>query len=114
MAAKDSFGAKDTLKAAGRDYTIYKLEALEKRGFALTRLPYSIKVLIENVLRREDGRIVTADQVEALAKWGKTGFDREFAFMPARVLLQDLTGVPVVADLAAMRDAMVRLGGDAA
>ena len=114
MAAKNSFGARGTLKAAGRDYTIYRLETLEKRGFALARLPFSIKVLIENVLRREDARIVTAEQVEALAKWGQRGFDREFAFMPARVLLQDLTGVPVVADLAAMRDAIVRLGGDAA
>src|ERR1700678_3147664 len=77
-------------------------------------MPYSIKVMIENVLRREDGVIVTTGQIEALARWNGKGGEREFSFMPARVLLQDFTGVPVVADLAAMRDAIKRLGGDPA
>ncbi len=108
----NSLGARAKLEVAGHSYTIHRLDALEKRGFALSRIPYSIRVMIENVLRREDGRIVTADQVEALARWGKGSAEREFSFMPARVLLQDFTGVPVVADLAAMRDAVKRLGGD--
>ena len=111
---KNSFGGRATLAVNGSNYTIYKLEALEKRGFALNRLPYSIRVMLENVLRREDGRIVTGDQVEALARWNARKVEGEFAFMPARVLLQDFTGVPVVADLAAMRDAIKRLGGDPA
>ena len=111
--SKNSFGARATLRVGGKDYTIYKLEALEKRGFSLTELPYSIRVLLESVLRREDGAIVTAAQVEALARWNKDARG-EFAFVPARVLLQDLTGVPVVADLAAMRDAIKRLGGNPA
>src|SRR5713101_5034361 len=112
--SKNSFGARTTLKFDGKDYAVYSLEAVEKRGHSLARLPYSIKVLLENVLRREDGVSVTAEQVEAVAKWatGKGLDQREFSFMPARVLLQDFTGVPVVADLAAMRDAIKRLGGD--
>ncbi|HUY20607.1 MAG TPA: aconitate hydratase AcnA [Candidatus Binataceae bacterium] len=108
---KNSFGALATLKVAGREYKIHKLDTLERRGFALARLPYSIRVLIENVLRREDGVNVTAAQVEKLAQWNGKGGE-EFSFTPARVLLQDFTGVPVVADLAAMRDAIARLGGD--
>ena len=112
--SKNSFGARATLKVNGSDYTIYKLEALEKKGFALARLPYSIRVMIENVLRREDGRIVSADQIETLARWNPRPVTGEFSFMPARVLLQDFTGVPVVADLAVMRDAIKRLGGDPA
>ena len=75
-------------------------------------MPYSIKVMIENVLRREDGVIVTTGQIEALARWSGKGGEREVSFMPARVLLQDFTGVPVVADLAAMRDAIKKLGGN--
>ena len=109
---KDSFGARTALNVGGRKYTIFSLPALERRGFALARLPYSIKVMLENVLRREDGVVVTADQVEAVARWQPQPGEREFSFMPARVLLQDFTGVPVVADLAAMRDAIKRLGGD--
>jgi aconitate hydratase len=111
---KDSFGARTALDVGGRKYTIFSLPALERRGFTLTRLPYSIKVMLENVLRREDGVVVTADQVEAVARWQPQPGEREFSFMPARVLLQDFTGVPVVADLAAMRDAIKRLGGDPA
>jgi aconitate hydratase len=113
--AKDSFGARTTLAVGSKSYTVYALDALTRRGFDLAGLPFSIKVLLENVLRREDGVNVTADQVEALARWdGAKGADREFSFMPARVLLQDFTGVPVVADLAVMRDAIRKLGGDPA
>ncbi|HTY56831.1 MAG TPA: aconitate hydratase AcnA [Candidatus Binataceae bacterium] len=112
--AKNSFGARAALAVNGSNYTIHKLEALEKRGFSLGRLPYSIRVMLENVLRREDGRIVTGEQVEAVARWNARAVTGEIAFMPARVLLQDFTGVPVVADLAAMRDAIKRLGGDPA
>ena len=112
---KNSFGTRTTLTAGGKSYTIHSLDALAKRGFDLTRLPYSIKVMVENVARREDGEIVTASHVEALARWAeKRGRgEQEFSFMPARVLLQDFTGVPVVADLAVMRDAIRRLGGAA-
>src|SRR5439155_7267469 len=110
--SKNSFGARASLTVGGRDYSIHKLEALEKRGFALSRLPYSIRVMLECVLRREDGRIVTAEQIETLARWTPKPPEREFSFMPARVLLQDFTGVPVVADLAAIREAVQRLGGD--
>jgi aconitate hydratase len=109
--ASNSFGARGSLKARDRNYTIWRLDALEKGGFALDRLPVSIKVLIENLIRREDGVVVTAEQIEALAKWDGKPSNREISFMPARVLLQDLTGVPVVADLAVMRDAIARLGG---
>jgi aconitate hydratase len=113
---KNSFEARTTLAAGGGSYAIYSLEALAKRGFDLNRLPFSIKVLVENVLRRENGVLVTSEHVEALARWadsrGRSA--QEFSFMPARVLLQDFTGVPVVADLAVMRDAIRRLGGDPA
>ena len=112
--ATNSFGARSTLTVDGKAYTIHKLEALEKHGFSLARMPYSIKVMIENVLRREDGVIVTTGQIEALARWNGKGGEREVSFMPARVLLQDFTGVPVVADLAVMRDAIKKLGGNPA
>ena len=112
---KNSFEARTALDAGGKNYTIYALAALIKRGFNLERLPFSIKVLLENVLRREDGENVTAAHVEALARWnGAKDGDQEFSFMPARVLLQDFTGVPVVADLAVMRDAIRKLGGNPA
>ena len=110
---KDSFGARGTLRVGVKDYTIYRLSALEQRGIKLARLPFSIRVLVENVLRCEDGANVTIAEIEALAKWNPKPGEREFSFVPARVLLQDFTGVPVVADLAAMRDAIGRLGGDA-
>src|SRR5215472_19041094 len=109
--ANNTFGARGSLKAGDRNYTICRLDALEKRGFALDKLPISIKVLIENLLRREDGVVVTPEHIEALAKWDGKPSNREISFMPARVLLQDLTGVPVVADLAVMRDAIAKLGG---
>ncbi len=113
--SKDSFSTRTTLNVGSKSHVIHSLEALAKRGFDLARLPFSIKVLLENVLRREDGANVTADHVAALARWnGARDGDQEFSFMPARVLLQDFTGVPVVADLAVMRDAIRRLGGDPA
>ncbi|MGA6974087.1 MAG: hypothetical protein WBY93_20845, partial [Candidatus Binatus sp.] len=80
--ATNSFGARSTLTVDGKSYTIYKLEALEKHGFSLARMPYSIKVMIENVLRREDGVIVTTGQIEALARWSGKGGEREVSFMP--------------------------------
>src|SRR5262249_52307598 len=108
----NSFGASASLQVNGSKHTIFKLDALEKRGFNASRLPYSIRVMLENVLRREDGVIVTAAQIESLARWNGKPSEGEVSFMPARVLLQDLTGVPVVTDLAAMREAIKRLGGD--
>jgi aconitate hydratase len=109
----DSFGSRSTLRAGGRDFRIARLDALEKRGFNVSRLPYALRILLENLLRREDGSVVTSAEIEALAGWDpKAAPSREIAFMPARVLLQDFTGVPAVVDLAAMRDAMVKMGGD--
>ncbi len=109
----DSFGSLATLAVGGRQYRIARLDALERAGLAVSRLPYALRILLENLLRREDGEVVKAADVEALARWEpRTEPSREIAFMPARVLLQDFTGVPAVVDLAAMRDAMVHLGGD--
>ncbi len=109
----NSFGSRATLKAAGRSYEVFRLDALERRGLAVARLPYSLKILLENLLRLEDGRVVRPDDIEKLARWEPLKVpDEEIAFMPARVLLQDFTGVPAVVDLAAMRDAMVKMGGD--
>ena len=112
----NTFGTLSTLSADGGAVSFHSLEALERAGFPrVARLPYSLKVLLENLLRREDGRGVTADDVRALAEWDPAaGGAREIAFMPARVLLQDFTGVPAVVDLAAMRDGVARLGGDPA
>jgi len=110
----DSFGSVASLTAAGRSYRYYRLPALVEAGLAnVDRLPFSLKILLENLLRYEDGRGVTRDDIEALANW-KPGQpqDREIAFTPARVLLQDFTGVPVVVDLASMREAITALGGD--
>jgi aconitate hydratase len=110
----NSFGAQATLDAGGRPYEVYRLEALE-RDYTVSRLPYTLRVLLENVLRLEDGVTVTEADVEAVARWSATAEpSREISFMPARVLLQDFTGVPAVVDLAAMRDAMDALGGDPA
>jgi aconitate hydratase len=109
----DSFGSRATLRAGGRQVRIARLNALEARGLNVSRLPYALRILLENLLRREDGLVVTASEIEALATWDpKAVPSREIAFMPARVLLQDFTGVPAVVDLAAMRDAMVAMGGD--
>ena len=112
----NTFGTLSTLSAGGAEVSYHSLEVLERAGFPrVSRLPYSLKVLLENLLRREDGRGVTADDVRALAEWDPAaGGAKEIAFMPARVLLQDFTGVPAVVDLAAMRDGVARLGGDPA
>ena len=109
----NSFKSKAVLTSGNRSYTIYRLPALAARGFNLARLPFSLKILLENLLRREDGIIVTAADIEFLANWdAKAEPSREIAYMPARVLMQDFTGVPAVVDLAAMRDAIKTLGGD--
>lgn len=109
----NSFGSKGTLAVGGKEYTIYRLGALESRGINLQRLPYSLRILLENLLRTEDGASVTSEDVLALASWDpKAEPSTEIAFTPARVLLQDFTGVPCVVDLAAMRDAMANLGGN--
>ena len=109
----DSFKSRRTLKIGNKSYVYYSLAAAEKNGLAgIGRLPYSLKVLLENLLRHEDGNTVTKDDIKAVAGWLKTrSSDREIAFRPSRVLMQDLTGVPAVVDLAAMRDAMKSLGG---
>ncbi|HLY43131.1 MAG TPA: aconitate hydratase AcnA [Terracidiphilus sp.] len=109
----NSFKSRASLKSGARTYIIYRLPALEAKGFNLARLPFSLKILLENLLRREDGVNVTAADIEFLAKWeAKAEPSREIAYMPARVLMQDFTGVPAVVDLAAMRDAIKTLGGD--
>jgi aconitate hydratase len=109
----NSFASRATLTSGDRSYTIYRLPALTARGFNLSRLPFSLKILLENLLRREDGVNVTAADIEFLARWdAKAEPSREIAYMPARVLMQDFTGVPAVVDLGAMRDAIKTLGGD--
>ena len=111
----NSFGAKRTMTAGGRSFRIAHLPTLEAAGLPVARLPYALKILLENLLRREDGRAVPASDIEAVARWQPQAEPNvEIAFMPGRVLLQDFTGVPAVADLAAMRDAMARMGADAA
>ncbi len=112
MPSTNSLGSRSVLRVGDRQHEIYSLKALEKAGFGgVARLPYSIKVLLENLLRHEDGRTVTAADIEFVAKWTGRG-SREISFMPARVLLQDFTGVPCVVDLAAMRDALAAMGAD--
>jgi len=109
----NSFEAKSTFQSGGSDYEIYRLDALAKQGIDVSRLPFSLRILLENLLRNEDGIGVLAQDVLALAKWdAKAEPNKEIAFTPARVILQDFTGVPCVVDLAAMRDAMAALGGD--
>jgi len=109
----DSFGARSSLEVGGETFEIYKLDAIKEGHVA--RLPYSLKILLENLLRHEDGRNVTRDDILALANWdAKAAPGTEISFTPSRVILQDFTGVPAVVDLAAMRDAVVKLGGSAA
>ena len=123
MTSRDSFSSAATLRVGGRDFAYHSLRAPALEALGVSRLPYAIKVLLENLLRHEDGVKVTAADVEALARWGDAptrhgeaaGEDaREIAFTPERVLMQDFTGVPAVVDLAAMRDAIIELGGDPA
>jgi aconitate hydratase len=112
-AMNDPFGARATLKVGGRAFQIHRLDSLARAGLPIERLPYSMRILLENLLRTMDGRSVRPEDVEAVARWdAKAEPDREIAFTPGRVLLQDFTGVPAVVDLAAMRDAMATLGGD--
>jgi aconitate hydratase len=108
----DSFGARSTLEVGGKDYEVYRLDAVTDGH--VDRLPYSLKILLENLLRHEDGRDVTREDILALANWDpKAAPSTEISFTPSRVILQDFTGVPAVVDLAAMRDAVVKLGGTA-
>jgi aconitate hydratase len=112
MAQSNSFGAASTLTAGGSQYRYYALEALEKRGANLARIPYSIRILLENLLRTENGATVKASDIEYVAAWKIGAPAQEINFSPARVLLQDFTGVPCVVDLAAMRDALRAMGSD--
>ncbi|HTC46386.1 MAG TPA: aconitate hydratase AcnA [Candidatus Aquilonibacter sp.] len=111
----NSFNSRSNLKVGNKEYEIYRLDSLDKQGISTKHLPYSLRILLENLLRTEDGRNVTQQEIRALAAWNKNSKpDKEIAFTPSRVLLQDFTGVPCVVDLAAMRDAMQQLGGDPA
>src|SRR5580692_7223888 len=112
MKSQNSFDAAGSLRAGGRTYEIYRLAALERAGFQLPRIPFSIKILLENLLRFEDGATVKRSDIEYVAAWDPSAPAREINFRPARVLLQDFTGVPCVVDLAAMRDALTKLGAD--
>ena len=112
MTDLNSFGAATTLRVGDKEYRIYALSALESAGFKTSRIPYSIRILIENLLRNEDGRTVKSSDIEYVAKWQLGGPVKEINFRPARVLLQDFTGVPCVVDLAAMRDALHKMSAD--
>src|SRR5579864_9657039 len=101
----NSFNSRSTLKVGNKEYEIYRLGALDKHGISTKNLPYSLRILLENLLRTEDGRNVKKEDIRALAGWNsKSKPDKEIAFTPSRVLMQDFTGVPCVVDLAAMRD----------
>ncbi|TYL49578.1 aconitate hydratase [Nocardioides sp. BGMRC 2183] len=114
MVSKDSFGAKSTLDVEGKAYQIFRLDSVKGEGLDVASLPYSLKVLLENLLRTEDGADITADDIKALAGWDADAEPtKEIQFTPARVIMQDFTGVPCVVDLATMREAMAELGGDA-
>ena len=113
MASKNSYGAAATLRVNNSDYQIFRLDVLEKTGVAkVRRIPYSIRVLLENLLRFEDDRTVKSSDIEYVAKWDAKAGAQEINFRPARILLQDFTGVPCVVDLAAMRDALKMLGAN--
>src|SRR5437762_502308 len=114
MSTVNSFGTRTPLAVGNRAYQMFSLPALQRAGFGdIARLPFSLKILLENLLRHEDGRFVKAADIEALARWDvRSVAQKEISFAPARVLLQDFTGVPAVVDLAAMRDGIARLGGD--
>ena len=113
ISAANSFNARDKLNVGAQVFEIYRLEKLEQQGLGpIGSLPFSLRILLENLLRCEDGRFVHADDIRALSKWTPNGPQKETAFMPARVLLQDFTGVPAVVDLATMREAMQKLGGN--
>lgn len=114
MNSKDSFQTKSQLTVNNKSYSYYSLLSLERHSKNFSKLPVSLKILLENLLRQEDGRVVKKEDIQALLNWNPTAVpDKEIAFMPARVILQDFTGVPCVVDLAVMRDAMLKMGGDA-
>src|SRR5258708_25406074 len=109
----NTFSSRSSLKVGNKEYEIYRLDALDQQGISTNHLPYSLRIPLENLLRTEDGRNVKKEDIRSMAGWNKTSKpDKEIAFTPSRVLLQDFTGVPCVVDLAAMRDAMQQLGGD--
>ena len=111
----NSFNARATLRVGQKEYEIFRLDALDKQAPSVRRLPYSLRILLENLLRTEGSGAVTADDIRFLASWNpKEPPSKEISFTPARVLMQDFTGVPAVVDLAAMRDAMTALGGNPA
>src|SRR6478609_151198 len=111
----NSFNSRSSLRVGNKEYEIYRIDVLDKQGISTKHLPYSLRILLENLLRTEDGRNVNKEEVRALAAWNSQSKpEKEIAFTPSRVLLQDFTDVPAVVDLAAMRDAMKRLGGDPA
>ena len=113
ISAANSFATRDKLNVGAQVFEIQRLEKLEKQGAgAIEKLPFSLRILLENLLRFEDGRFVRPDDIKALAKWKPNEPQREIAFMPARVLLQDFTGVPAVVDLATMREAVQNMGGN--
>jgi aconitate hydratase len=113
IAAGNSFGTRDKLNVGAQSFDIHRLEFLEKKiSCQLVKLPFSLRILLENLLRCEDGRFVRPDDIRALANWTPGAAEKEIAFMPARVLLQDFTGVPAVVDLATMREAIKRMGGN--
>src|SRR5579872_1970663 len=114
MTSKNSYGSRATLSIDGKQYTIFRLDSLDEgSGKKAGRLPFSLKILLENLLRNEDDAFVKKDDILALATWDvRGGAEREIAFRTSRVLLQDFTGVPAVVDLAAMRDAIAALGGN--
>ncbi|MDQ4051557.1 MAG: aconitase family protein, partial [Actinomycetota bacterium] len=115
MPSKDSFGAKSALDVDGKSYEIFRLDAVTGDGLDVSSLPFSLKVLLENLLRTEDGADITADDIKAIAGWDADADpSQEIQFTPARVIMQDFTGVPCVVDLATMREAMADLGGDPA
>src|ERR1700729_928869 len=112
MSASNSFDARAEFRVGERTYEIFRLDALQSR-YDVARLPFSLKILLENLLRNEDGESVRAGHIEALAGWNaRAEPSEEIAFTPARVVMQDLTGVPAIVDLAAMRDAIGDMGGD--
>src|ERR1035437_2497523 len=113
--SSNSFGARATFKVGKKEYELYRIDALDRQGISTRHLPFSLRILLENLLRTEDGRNVKKEDIRSMASWNKNSKpDKEIAFTPSRVLLQDFTGVPCVVDLAAMRDAMQQLGGDPA
>ncbi|KHF36942.1 Aconitate hydratase [Paenibacillus sp. P1XP2] len=114
MTAKDQFSTARSLEVGGKTYRYYSLKALEEQGLgSISKLPFSIRVLLEAAVRQFDGRAITEEHIKQLAKWNEgVGRNKEIPFIPARIVLQDFTGVPVVVDLAAMRDTVKKAGGD--